>query len=182
LELTVEDKTAQVETGRSQTTANANPCSAVVRFKPQAGHRYQTRVHHLQGDPGRFHLVVLGGGLEFGNRNGSIPFPGDGPEVIAVGAVDRLGKRLAYSSCGLAPDLLKPDLAASVPFPSQWRSRPFTGTSAAAPQAAALAALLWSRHPAWSAQQVRDALRASARPVGATNPNCETGYGSLHLP
>ncbi len=181
-DLVVDDTTARVEIGHGLAAIDANPCSAVVRFKPQSGHHYQLRVRRLRGTPGRFHLVVLGGGLEYANRNGSIPFPGDGPEVLAVGAVDRLGKRLAYSSCGPEADLHKPELAASVPFPSQWRSRPFTGTSAAAPQAAALAALLWSRHPTWNARQVRDSLRSAARPAGTINPNCETGYGSIHLP
>ena len=32
---------------------------------------------------------------------------------------------------------MKPDLVATVPFPSGWRTRPFSGTSAAAPQALA---------------------------------------------
>ena len=43
-----------------------------------------------------------------------------------------------YSSCGPNSLRPKPDVVAPVPFASLWRPRPFGGTSAAAPQAAAL--------------------------------------------
>jgi subtilisin family serine protease len=125
---------------------------------------------------------VLGGGLRYSVRRGSIPFPGDGPEVVAVGAVGADGHRLAYSSCGPNSPRPKPELVAPVPFPSLWRSRPFAGTSAAAPQAAALAVLLWSRHPDWTPLQVRATLCSAARHAGTTRHNCDTGYGQIHLP
>ncbi|SRR5579883_834055 len=134
------------------------------------------------GGTSAFHLVVLGGGLRHASSVGSIPFPGDGPEVVAVGAVDSAGRRLAYSSCGSKQGAVKPDLVAMVPFPSRWRSRPFTGTSAAAPQGGALAALLWSRHADWNARQIRAALDDAACPTPANSPAWETGHGLLHLP
>ncbi len=161
---------------------------AEVRFLPQTGHRYAARFRDLPGERagtavhGRFHLTVLGGKLQYATRLGSIPFPADGPEVIAVGAVDEHGNRHGYSSCGpnrLSP---KPDLVATVPFPSEWRpGQPFSGTSAAAPQAAALAALVWSRHPDWTADRVRLALRVSA--ARTTPGHCvEKGFGLLRMP
>jgi subtilisin family serine protease len=69
-----------------------------------------------------------------------------------------------------------------VPFPSAWRGRPFSGTSASAPQAAALAALWWSRYPGWTGMQVRTALRSSARDLGPPGHDFETGYGMIALP
>jgi subtilisin family serine protease len=131
---------------------------------------------------GEFHLVVLGGGLRYTSSAGSIPFPGDGSEVVAVGAVDATGRRLAYSSCGSKYGAVKPDLVATVPFPSGWRTRPFAGTSAAAPQAGAVAALLWSRHPNWNARQIRAALHDAACPIPVNSSTWETGHGLLHLP
>ena len=113
---------------------------------------------------------------------GSVACPADGPEVIAVGAVTRAGNRLDYSSCGLDTHALKPDLVAPVPFVSQTRARPFAGTSAATPQAAALAALTWARHPDWTAGQVRRALCESARDLGPAGFDRETGYGLVRLP
>src|SRR5439155_5680244 len=108
------------------------------------------------------HLVALGGGLECVTARGSVACPADGPAVLAVGAVNHFGLRAGYSSCGPNSRWPKPDFVAPVPFASLWRSRPFSGTSAAAPQAASLAALCWSRHPDWTANQVRDALRQAA--------------------
>ncbi len=153
---------------------------AVVRFDPDPGRAYLLRVRGRDG--AAFHLVALGAGLGYATARGSIPFPGDGPEVIAVGAVTAAGERAEYSSCGPNSSQPKPDLVAVVPFPSLWRPRPFSGTSAAAPQAAALAALLWSRHPRWSAAEVHDALVHTARDLADPGHDFQTGYGLIALP
>jgi hypothetical protein len=184
-ELTVQDATADCRVGRSQdsvASAGDGVPHAVVAFVPQEGHAYSARVRRLQAGSGPFHLVVLGGGLRHARPEGSIPFPGDGPEVVAVGAVDGLGHRWDYSSCGPRHELAKPDLVASVPFPSSWRARPFSGTSAAAPQAAGLAALVWSRHPDWTATQVRQTLCRAAVSATPASPRWETGFGRIHIP
>jgi len=75
----------------------------------------------------------------------------------------------------------KPDFVAQVPFPIRARPRPFTGTSAAAPQAAALAALLLGRNPAMTPDQVHHALRTSAVDLLAPGHDSETGFGRLQL-
>lgn len=158
--------------------------SAVVRFLPQPRHTYYLQVRAVQALPvaPRFHLTVLGANLEQTTPLGSVACPADGARVLAVGAVDAQGRRLEYSSCGPNSPHPKPDLVAEVPFPSRWRERPFTGTSAAAPQAAGLAAVLWSRYPHWSAHQVQAALRAAARDLGPPGHDWETGYGRIALP
>jgi subtilisin family serine protease len=134
------------------------------------------------GTPGPFHLVTLGGGLAYSSSEGSIACPADGRAVQAVGAVDADGRRQFYSSCGPNSKTPKPDFVAEVPFPSLCRERPFAGTSAAAPQAAGLAALWWSRYPEWNAEQVSTAMRAAARDLGPPGHDCETGYGCIALP
>jgi hypothetical protein len=171
---------AVVGTGRGQ--GGAKPGAAVVRFDPKAGHQYQVQVRKVEGPAGRFHVVGLSSYLTYATTRGSITFPGDGAEVVTVGAVGADGERATYSSCGTSDATAKPDLVAPVPFVSQTRSRPFAGTSAATPQAAALAALTWARHPDWTAGQVRQALCHSARDLGPTGFDCETGYGLVRLP
>jgi subtilisin family serine protease len=165
--------------------AAAAPLSAgcaIVRFRPDPDRDYAVRVQRTDGVPGRFHLMAMSADLARATAAGSIAFPADGRRVLAVGAVDAEGRRASYSSCGPNSDRPKPDLVAPVPFPSQWRPQPFTGTSAAAPQAAALAALWWARHPEWTAQQVWEALRQHARDLGPPGHDWETGHGQIGLP
>jgi hypothetical protein len=170
------------EVGRSRACDRGDGEPAVVRFEPQPGRTYRVRVAHARGPAGPFHLAALGANLRHTTPRGSIPFPGDGPHVVTVGAVDTAGRRLCYSSCGPNSPQPKPDFVAPVPFPSFCRGRPFSGTSAAAPQAAGLAALLWSRYPDWTADRVRNALRAAARDLGPAGHDHETGYGLIGLP
>ena len=188
-ELLVRDTTVNREMGLER-SRRVNGCNcAAVRFLPQARHRYSVRIRPVKVDPAqkgkpgeRFHLTVLGGKLQYAMPVGSIPFPGDGAEVVAVGAVNERGRLFNYSSCGPKPSSLKPDLVATVPFPSVWRPyQSFGGTSAAAPQAAALAALMWSRTPTWTAERVRHVLCRSAVRTGSEH-SVEFGYGRVRMP
>ncbi len=180
--LHVLDAVTGSEIGRAPVRPQPGGYCAVVRFLPRRNGRYLVRVRLQAGTPGPFHVAVLGGWLERFTERGSIAFPADGPEFVAVGALEESGQRAVYSSCGPNSGLPKPDFVAPVPFPSAWRSKPFAGTSAAAPQAAALAALLFSRHPDWTPVQVKEALRQSALDLAPPGHDYETGYGLLRLP
>jgi subtilisin family serine protease len=182
-ELSVHDTQTGASVGQALTRASSSDRSyAVVRFAPENGHKYCVRVRGTPGQQGSFHVIALHGYLEQTTARGSISFPADGAEVLALGAVTPEGQRMYYSACGPNSPRPKPDLVAPVPFPSFWRSQPFGGTSAAAPQAAGLAALLWSCHPNWTANKVRTSLRASANDLGPRGHDWETGYGLIHLP
>jgi subtilisin family serine protease len=180
--LTVLDAVTGAEIGRAPPRPQPGGYCAVVRFQPKRAGQYAVRVRSAGGSPGPFHLAVLGGWLERYTERGSIPFPADGPEFAAVGAWEDSGQRAAYSSCGPNSGLPKPDFMAPVPFPSGWRLKPFAGTSAAAPQAAGLAALVLGRHPDWTPEKVQAALRQSAVDIGPPGHDYETGYGLLRLP
>lgn len=181
-ELSVRNTLTGREVGRALTRTQERRCQGSVRLEPEPGQTYQVRVRLVKGQPGRFHFVALGAHLRHSTPQGSIAFPADGPRVIAVGAVDENGRRFEYSSCGPNSPVLKPDLVAPVPFASQWRPRPFSGTSAAAPQAAAVAALLWSRHWSLTAQQVNSRLRTATRDLLTAGHDLETGYGLVLAP
>jgi subtilase family protein len=71
------------------------------------------------------------------------------------------------------PDIAASDCVATTFFASEdpfgkWR---FCGTSAAAPHAAAVAALMRQKNPGATPAQIRSALASSARPVGSFGPN-----------
>lgn len=182
-ELAVYNTVTGAEIGRAQTGHNqGDRNSAVVRFDPEEGHAYSVRVQRVRGDGGLFHVATMWASLECTTARASVCFPADGPEVVAMGAVDGDGHRLWYSACGPNAPCPKPDLVAQIPFPTIWRERLFGGTSAAAPQGAALAALCWSRHPDWTADHVRTSLRTAARDLESPGPDYETGYGLIHVP
>jgi hypothetical protein len=177
------DRSNQRQIGESLIYRGSDRSSSVVRFLPQAGHEYCLRIRRSEANAGEpFHVVALGAWLEHSSSRSSIPFPGDGTEWLTVGAVDADGKRASYSSCGPNSREPKPDLSAPVPFPTLCRSTPFSGTSAAAPQAAGLAALIWSRHQDWTAEHIRRSLRDSCQNLGSRGYDPQIGFGRIALP
>ncbi len=72
----------------------------------------------------------------------------------------------------------KPDLAAADGVSTDVPGfAPFYGTSAAAPHAAAIAALLWSYAPGLTTTQVRNVLTGTALDVNPAGVDRDTGYG-----
>jgi subtilisin family serine protease len=180
--LYVYDDVTGKEVEHARTSAAGERSSVAVRFPPNAERRYRVRVRLLQGPPGPFHLTTTYASLDCTIARNNICFPADGATVVAMGAVDGQGQRQPYSACGPNSSHPKPDFVAMVPVPTQVRSKLFGGTSAAAPQGAALAALLLSRHSVWTPDQVRATLRTAAFDLGPRGHDFETGYGLLRLP
>ncbi len=152
--------------GKSSSHVEGARSIAVVRFDPDAARSYCVRLRQLAAGAGPFHLVALAADLDIATPEGSVSFPADGPEVIAVGAVDEENHRMPYSSCGPNSSHTKPDMVATVPFMTFCRARPFSGTSAAAPQAAALAALLWSQNRSLPAADIGRQMLLSTSDLG----------------
>ncbi|MBN2082431.1 S8 family serine peptidase [bacterium] len=61
-------------------------------------------------------------------------------------------------------------------------SHQFTGTSAATPVVAGIAALYKSLNPSWTVQQLRDAMNAAAEDLGDSGRDELYGYGSVRAP
>jgi subtilisin family serine protease len=119
-----------------------------------------------------------------GNERGSlfphITPPADGNTVIAVGSVGSDSVLAASSSPGPTFDgRIKPDIVAKgVGNHSIWINGGYTGisgTSAAAPIAAGMGALLLEAHPNWSPVELRNALWKSGDRYN--NPDNDYGYG-----
>jgi subtilisin family serine protease len=176
------DSATGQEVGAVQTHNGSDRFTQTVRFMPQTGHLYSLHIAQKETTSESFHVVALGAWLQHSNPGGSIMFPGDGPEWLTVGGIQPDGRRAPYSSCGPNSPRGKPDLMAMVPFPLPSRDRPFNGTSAASPQAAGSAALIWSRVRERTAAEVRDALCHSAVDIGPPGHDFESGFGRLALP
>jgi hypothetical protein len=180
--LQVRDHDSGTVLEQAELKTDGGAATTAVRLDVQAGKRYDVALRVTGQPKGTFHVVALGGDLDIARSGGSIPFPGDGTNVVTLGAVDRDRHRLAYSSCGPNSSRPKPDFVAQVPFPSRCRERPFTGTSAAAPQGAGLAALLLCRWPHSTPIEIHEMLRTSAVDLLTPGHDDETGYGLLRLP
>ncbi len=115
----------------------------------------------------------------------TITVPGDTRDGFAVCALDSATRALqSYSSQGPTFDgRIKPDLCGfDRVSTASYGTRAFPGTSAASPHVAGAAAIVLSREPELTLEQLRERLMASAVNVGAAGADNETGVGWVNLP
>jgi subtilisin-like proprotein convertase family protein len=126
--------------------------------------------------------TAFGGPFLGGNTNPVEIFSTDGNRRVffdSNGNAFKPGKYLFKNSGGQLRK--KPDLAAadgvSTTLPGSSGLNPFFGTSAAAPHAAGIAALLKSVKPNLKAPALRSALTRSALDIEALGPDRDSGFG-----
>ncbi|WP_447040325.1 S8 family serine peptidase [Streptomyces sp. DSM 118878] len=127
-------------------------------------------------------LMFAGVGNDAGKKN-FIGYPAAYPNVIGVSAADKNGKVAKFSEFGEYVDLAAPGL--DIP---RWCDKTFRsycdegggGTSAATAIASASAALVWSKHPDWTANQVlRVLIDTAGRDWPKDEPSDYLGYGLI---
>lgn len=124
-------------------------------------------------------LMFAGTGNDAKTKN-FIGYPAAFPYVVGVAAADKSGKVASYSEHGNYVDLAAPGL--NVPT---WCDASFQsycpesgGTSAATALTSASAALIWSAHPNWTANQVlRSLIDTAGRDWPKDQPSNYLGYG-----
>ncbi|MEU2478400.1 S8 family serine peptidase [Streptomyces sp. NPDC013130] len=106
---------------------------------------------------GKLFFAAVGNEAKKGNPES---YPAAYPEVVGVSSADRDGKVAEYSQNGSTVDIAAP--GNDIPY---WCDETFQeycdgdgGTSAATAIASASAALVWSAHPDWTANQVLNVL------------------------
>jgi hypothetical protein len=116
----------------------------------------------------------------FSSTNLVETFSSDGPRHVFYQADGTPITPGDFSSTGGAIRQ-KPDITAAdgvvTTLPSGSGLNPFYGTSAAAPHAGAIAALLWSYNPALTPGQIRALLTSNAIDIGTPGVDRDAGYG-----
>jgi thermitase len=134
-------------------------------------------------------LAVVAAGNSGGDDNPTIS-PASCDHTLGVGAVDVAGKRAEFSSYGGFVDIAAPgvDIWSTLP-PLLSLGTPtvyigyasFQGTSMAAPFVAGAAAMVSSRHPDWTPQQISERLMKTATDVGPPGRDDRFGHGILNV-
>ncbi|WP_405750099.1 S8 family serine peptidase [Streptomyces sp. NBC_00012] len=106
---------------------------------------------------GKLFIAGVGNNAKEGNKE---QFPASYPQVVGVAATDSTGKASTYSQHGSSVDIAAP--GDGIPT---WCDKKFQrycdsvgGTSQATAITSASAALIWSAHPDWTANQVLNVL------------------------
>ncbi len=119
-------------------------------------------------------LIVAAAGNE---RSDTAPLPAAYEPVLAVAALNAAGQRAGFSNYGPFVDLAAPGDAVLSTTPNS-RYDLLSGTSMAAPHVTGAAALLWARHPDFTAAEVANVLRNTVDEIATDR---YVGVGRLHV-
>lgn len=117
-------------------------------------------------------LVIAAAGNE---NTTAASYPAAYPNVLAVGATDQNDKRTSFSNYGTYVDIAAPGLNIMSSTEGTYKSQ--SGTSMACPHVVGAAAMLLSKNPALTADQVRQTLLNNTDPATGFN----SGVSRLNL-
>ncbi|HEX6682475.1 MAG TPA: S8 family serine peptidase [Candidatus Limnocylindrales bacterium] len=145
-------------------------------------------VNSLTAQHGTLFVIAAG---NYGPQ--TVGSPGAAASALTIGATDKQDNLAYFSSTGplLGTGGLKPDMTApgvditaarSQQMPTgEGMYRTISGTSMATPHVSGAAAILAQRHPEWTAQQLKDALTSSSKPLADYYSAYEVGTGRLDV-
>lgn len=113
-----------------------------------------------------------------GNDGRDVKYPAAYPTVLAVGGVDHNNVVVKDSNFGPEVDIVAPWYVYTTTLDDE-RYGYNKGTSMAAPQAAAVAALVWAKYPHLKPYQIREHLRMTAEDLQQTGWDAQSGFGLL---
>lgn len=115
-----------------------------------------------------------------GNDEGrNIRFPAAYPTVLAVGGIREDNSIEERSNYGPEMDLVAPWSVFTTAVGGKYEYR--DGTSMAAPQVAAAAAMVWAKYPEMKVHEVRNLLRQTTDDIAELGWDEHTGYGLLRV-
>ncbi|PKM79679.1 MAG: hypothetical protein CVU89_17025 [Firmicutes bacterium HGW-Firmicutes-14] len=121
-------------------------------------------------------LLIAPSGNSGAGEN-TLVYPAQYPEVVSVGAIDRMHQRADFSSTGPELDIVAPGVnILSTMLNDNYGL--MSGTSTAVPHVVGAAASLWSYNTGWTAEQVKQKLYETAVPLGDL---VDYGHGMVAL-
>lgn len=112
-----------------------------------------------------------------GNDGKDVKYPAAYPSVLAVGGIQQDKTIERKSNYGPELDIVAPWMVFTTARNNGYDYN--EGTSMAAPQVAAVAAMIWAQNPQYKPYQIRNQLRLSAEDIGTPGWDEQTGYGLL---
>jgi subtilisin family serine protease len=149
----------------------------VVNLSLGAGSGSQNLAEAVQYAQDKGALVVAAAG----NWNVSYPFyPAAYGGVIGVSATDANDQKASFSNYGSYVDIAAPGVSilSTKPFPIDYAT--MNGTSMATPMISGLAALLWTKYPSATSDQVWTAIRIGAEDLGSPGWDAYFGWGRIN--
>ena len=133
--------------------------------------------HAIQNANSNGILVVFAAGNANTDTDVTPQYPGVMPEVLSVAATDHRDQKASFSNYGSTIDVSAPgeDIYSTVPND---RYEDKDGTSMACPLVAGLGALIWSKNPSLTNDQVRQIIEATCDNIDNLNAGFEGKLGS----
>lgn len=165
--------------------------ATAIRYAADHGARVVNISQGVAGDPGDFSritkavdfalkkgVLVFAGTGNDGDKGNSLSFPAATPGVVGVGAIGKDLHRAAWSTHGAQVDMSAPGEDMLHACGGKTGLCKTDGTSDATAIASASAALIWSKHPNWTNNQVlRVMLNTIGGPTDGAKRNDSIGYG-----
>ena len=126
------------------------------------------------------HNVVVVAAAGNGGIGGSESWPGADPHALGVGSIDSTGLPSSFSTRGAYVDVAAPGGSITSTYLNGGYAT-MSGTSMAAPFAAASAAIVRHAHPLWTEAQIRTALIMSAIDTAPAGRDTATGAGEVSV-
>jgi subtilisin family serine protease/flagellar hook assembly protein FlgD len=139
--------------------------------------QYSRALHEVIIDANKNGILVIAAAGNSGNRENSLLYPAQYPEVLSVGATDKNHSRANFSSTGPELDVVAPgvDILSTT---SDGEYGVLSGTSMATPHVTGAAATIWSQDSNLTNEDVIHKLIQTATPLGEQN---EYGHGIINL-
>jgi serine protease len=166
--------------------ANANPAKVINMSLGGGGACGTTTQNAINSARSRGTVVIVAAGNE--NTNASNSNPANCAGVVTVAATNRSGGRAYYSNYGSVVDVAAPGgdvrtagggilstLNAGSTTPGADNYAFYQGTSMATPHVAGVAALMLSKTPSLTPDQIESQLKSTSRPFPATCTSCGAG-------